>query len=200
MQRVVQIERPFQHGVERFAVAAPSVVHADEGDGQYHRHLHKTVKYVQGEEIDGGINGNIEDHPKHLGFKLAAVGAEGQNAQTGNAAPIAGEGDQANEDDQHGLQRLAQPAAVRHTEHDQTPGKGPHDTGLVQQAAVVKGDEGAPVHKVPGCENIRKMGKQGKKEQLPGIFAQILCVMIALGNEVAHDRAGDAADQMQKDG
>ena len=42
------------------------------------------------------------------------------------------------------------------------------------------------------------MRQEREQEQPRGIFADVVRVMEALGDEIAHDRAGDATDQMHQ--
>jgi hypothetical protein len=164
MQRVVYVEQPFHNRVASFAGASLPVVHLQKRDCQDDSHLHETVYLVQGKEIDESIQSDIENHPKHLRSEIPAICSKGQYAKAGDAAPISGESDQANEDDQGGLQTLPNLITVCDPKHDKSPGEWPHHACLVQKTAVIKRNKGSPAGKVRGCENVRKMGKEGEQE------------------------------------
>ena len=55
-----------------------------------------------------------------------------------------------------------------------------------------------PVDKVVRGIEIAKVRKKCKKEQPRGIFADIMRIMEAFGDEIAHDRAGDAAYEVHQ--
>jgi hypothetical protein len=83
------------------------------------------------------------------------------------------------------------------SQHDQSPGKRPHYTGLVQNLSIVKGNKGFPIHEIPGRKNIGEMGNDRKHKQSPGILGNVLRVVVALRYEITHNRASNAPDHMQ---
>ena len=106
MQGIVYVKQPFHELIDFFAMAALSIVHHNNRYRQNNCHLHKSIYLIERKEIHNRIHGNIENHPKHLLFEISAVCAKGQNAKAGDAAPIAGKGDQADQQDQKIAERL----------------------------------------------------------------------------------------------
>ena len=109
VQRVVDIKQPFHETVDTGAFTALAVVHFYDRDRENDAHLKNTVDLINSEEVHDGVERNIEHQPERLLFQIAAVRAEGKDAERGDTAPVAREGDKADEDDNErdGLARQA---------------------------------------------------------------------------------------------
>ena len=200
MQWVVYVEKVFHHPVYAAVFAQLSIVHPDHRDCQHNGHLDDSIGTIQRKEIDGCIHRHIENHKKHLLFEISTIGAKCQNAKAGNTAPIAGERDQTDGNDENRLDLLLYFGAVSSAEHDQSPCKGPHDTCLVQDLPIIKGNEGFPINIIGGKINIGKMRNDGKYKQAPCVEHNILCIVEAFRNEIAHDWAGDSTNDVHHHG
>ena len=199
MQGIVEIEEPFEEFVDAGVFSALAVVAGQQRQGQRNGQLQNAVELVEREEIHDRVERHKKQHPPPLHLQIASVRAEGQHAQACDAAPVAREADQTDENDEKRLLQLRKALAVRDAQHDKPPRKRPHDARLVQDAPKVKRDERAGVHKVVGRETIRKMRNDGEQEQPEGVFMDIPRVIIALGDKIAHDGAGQTADDVHHD-
>ena len=197
MQRIIYVKSPFQKSVHPRALAPLSVVHSQNGDRQHDRHLQDSIHPVNGEEVNGGVNGHIEGHPKHLRLEIFSIRSERQDAKARDTAPIAGERDQANEQDKRDLPSVFDPLAVGHPQHHQSPSQGPHHAGLIQHVPVVERDQRMQIRKIHGRDHVRNMRNDGKGKQARRILMDILRVSVALRDTVAHDRASHPADSVQ---
>ena len=101
MQGIVEVEEPFHKAVQGLVLSSLSIIQPEKGKGKNHAHLQDSVKLIYGKKVDNGINPHIENQPEGLRLKIPAVGSEGKDAQSGNAAPVAGEADKADKKNQY---------------------------------------------------------------------------------------------------
>ena len=170
MQGIIEIEEPFKEFVDTGIFSALAVIAREQRQGQRNGQLQNAVEPVEREEIHDRVERHKKQHPSPLRLQIASVRAEGQHAQACDAAPVAREADQTDENHQKRLLQLRKALAVRDAQHDKPPRKRPHDARLVQNAPKVKRDERAGVHKVVGCEAIREMRNDGEQEQPEGVL------------------------------
>ena len=84
VQRVVDIKQPFHETVDAGAFTALAVVHFYDRDRENDAHLKNTVDLINSEEVHDGVERNIEHQPERLLFQIAAVRAEGEDAERGD--------------------------------------------------------------------------------------------------------------------
>ena len=199
VQRVVDIKQPFHETVDAGAFTALAVVHFYDRDRENDAHLKNAVDLINSEEVHDGVERNIEHQPERLLFQIAAVRAEGEDAERGDTAPVAREGDKADEDDNErdGLARQA--LTVRGAEHYKPPRERPHDACLVERLPVIKRDERVPIDKIIGEKDIAEVRDKGEGEKTEGVFIYIARIVVALGDEEAHDGTGDAPDKVHQE-
>ena len=82
VQRVVDIKQPFHETVDAGAFTALAVVHFYDRDRENDAHLKNTVDLINSEEVHDGVERNIEHQPERLLFQVAAVRAEGEDAES----------------------------------------------------------------------------------------------------------------------
>ena len=198
MQRIVEIEQPLHHAVDARIAPALPIVAAEHRQREDNAHLQQPIDHVDGKAIDHGVDRHIDDQPESLLFQIAPVRAERQHTERRNAAPVAGEADYADQNNEQRLEPVDDFVTVCYPQHHKTPRERPHHARLVEQTAIVERDERMPVDKVVRGIEIAKVRKKCKKEQPRGIFADIMRIMEAFGDEIAHNRAGDAADEVHQ--
>ena len=176
-----------------------AVVHFYHRDREHDAQLKNTIDLIDGEEIHDGVERDIENQPERLLFQIAAVRAESEDAERGDAAPVARESDKADENykERDGLARQA--LTVRGAEHDKPPRERPHDACLVERLPVIKRDERVPIDKIVREKDIAEVRDEGEGEKTERVFIYIARIVIALGNEKAHDGTGDASDKVHQE-
>ena len=201
MSHIEPIEEPFHKPVHGGAFAALPVIEPQNRQRERNAHLQNAVHAVDGKEIYDRIERDIEKKPEALLFELAAVRAERHDAERGNAAPVARKAHKADkQNEQHPHCAGRDLFAFRDAQHHKTPRKRPHNARLVERAAVVERDKGAPVDEIVREIYVAEMRDQRENKETCGILADVPRVVIPLGDAVAHDRAGDAPDEMHEQG
>ena len=125
-------------------------------------HLNKSIYFIERKEIHDCIYRNIENHPNHLLSEIAAICTKCQDAKACYTTPIAEKSDQTNKDHKNRLNTLLNSFAVCNAQHYQSPGKWPHNTGLVQNLTIVKRNKRFPANKISWKERICKMRYKSK--------------------------------------
>ena len=183
-------------GVEQLAHALPraalAIVQPQQRNGQAGAQLNQRVNPVNKEEIDQRVEKCPEHHPEHLLAEIATVGADEQNRHGCDAAPIGGEGDDADQQDDDGLLPRFQLVAVVDAQQHQSPGQRPGHAGLVEHRGL-EGDK-----RNAEAEVIGKMGNECQQEQTPGVFSDVMGVMVALRNEVPHNGRSEPPDDVRQ--
>ena len=128
--------------------------------------MYDGIYLVDCKKVHSGIQRYIKNHPEHLLFEIMAICTECKDTKTGNATPIAWECNQADCKDQNIFDRFFNFGTMGNSEHDQTPCKGPHHAGLVQNISVIEGDKGLPIQIAGGEENISEMGDEKNRNSL----------------------------------
>ena len=161
--------------------------------------MKNAVDLINSEEVHDGVERNIEHQPERLLFQIAAVRAEGEDAERGDTAPVARKSDKADEEDNErdGLARQA--LAVHGAQHYKPPRERPHDARLVERLPIIKRDERVPINKIVRGEEIAEVRDEGKGEETERVFIYIVRIVIALSDEETHDGTGDAPDKVHQE-
>ena len=200
MEGVIEVKAPFGKKA-RHALSAPfAVILPKKGDGKSHAHLQNSVDGIEKNGIHGGVDGHVEEHPPHLYAEFPPIGAEGQDGEGGNRAPIGGKGKEADEEGEAHFQGHPDPFRMGDAKQKKPKGQGPHYAGLIEKFPRGKGEKGLPSPKIGGKEHIGKMGDEGEGEKSGQIPSSASGVPIPLGDEIAHHGAGDAPQKMQDEG
>ena len=97
--------------------------------------LEQTVYPVKRETEHHVVERHIKETPEDLLFGRVPVGADGEDAQGGDTAPVRREGDRAEQQHADDLDWRFQPFAVADPQHQQTAQQRPYHAGLIQDAA-----------------------------------------------------------------
>ena len=80
-------------------------------------------------------------------------------------------------------------------QHQEPAQQRPDDARLVEDASVGKGKKDAPADAAAkGIELIGKVRDDREQQQTQSVFLKASRVMVALGDEVAHDGTGEPSD------
>ena len=80
-------------------------------------------------------------------------------------------------------------------QHPEPAQQRPDDARLVEDVSIGKGEKDAPAAPATeGKELIGKVRDNRKQQQPQGVFFEVSRVMVALGDEVAHDGTGEPSD------
>ena len=198
MERIVQVKQPLHDTVAPHAPAAASVVQMQKRYGKQNPELKQAVDHIHGNAIHQHIKRHEKQAPAKLFFRLASIGAYRKNAKRSNAAPIAGERNDAHKRRQQALGKRRQALGGVNAKQNQAAEQRPDHAGLIQKTAVIKRNEAERIHILIGAENIRKVRNYRHHGQPRRVFVDIAGVVKALRNKITHDRAGNPADQMQQ--
>ena len=199
VQRVINVEQPLHHPVDGRVFPAAAVIQRQQRDGQHHAQLQQPVQLIQRKEIHHRVQRHIKQAPGDLLLGVAAVGADGQDAQSRNAAPVGGQGKDADEDNTRHLDTHGTSFVLTQPQHQQAAQQRPHHAGLVQQLPVVERDKGMRVQVVIGGQQVGKMRYHRQRQQPQGVFFAVMGMVKPLRNEKAHNGAGDPPDDMHDD-
>ena len=198
MQRVVDVEEPLHERIDGGIRSAFSVVQRQDRDGEHDGELHRGVQHVLRHERVREDR-HVEDQPQRLPQQVPAVRPEAQHQHGRRAAPVPAIAHEADEADEKRFQPRA-PDALRilHAQHRQPPRQRP-DHARLAAPSVIKRDVCAPFESVP-LERVGEVRDESEKKHAEHVLVDVPRVEEPLRDEEAHDRHGDAPNDVHQQG
>ena len=186
--RIVKVEEL----AEPAAAASLVVVHRQQWYCQPAGQVDHAVGRAVEDEEGNGVERDNQHHPEHLLVEITPIPPDHEYGQRGCTTPVGCAGEQTGHDGNGHFLPSCQLLHVPHLEQYQTPEERPGDTGGIEEQ-VVERVEARHIEVAEG-----EVAHHGQYEQTAQVTAEVVRVVITLGDEEDHHRSCQAPDAMQE--